>query len=91
METVNNQTTINPNNMSVVQRVKAPTPPFFKTLRTIGLALAAIGGAILASPIALPAGLIAAAGYVALAGGVVTAVSQTAVETNSESSNNETL
>ncbi len=82
METANNQTTINPNNMSVVQRVKAPTPPFFKTLRTIGLALAAIGGAILASPIALPAGLVAAAGYIALAGGVVTAVSQTAVDTN---------
>ena len=91
MATENNQTTINPNNMSVVQRVKAPTPSFFKTLRTIGLALAAIGGAILASPIALPAGLVAAAGYVALAGGVVTAVSQTAVDTNSESSNNETL
>ena len=91
METANNQTTINPNNMSVVQRVKAPTPSFFKTLRTIGLALAAIGGAILASPIALPAGLIAAAGYVALAGGVVSAVSQTAVDTNSQSSNNETL
>ena len=92
METVNNQTTINPNNMSVVQRVKAPTPPFFKTLRTIGLALAAIGGAILASPIALPAGLVAAAGYVALAGGVVTAVSQTAVDTtDSKTTENETL
>lgn len=61
MQTTNNQTAINPNNMSVVQRVKAPTPKFFKTLRTIGLALAAIGGVILASPIALPAGLLAAA------------------------------
>ena len=93
MKTDNNATAtnINPNNMNVVQRVKAPTPSFFKTLRTIGLALAAIGGAILASPIALPAGLIAAAGYVALAGGVVTAVSQTAVDTNSQYSNNETL
>ena len=92
METANNQTTINPNNMSVVQRVKAPTPSFFKTLRTIGLALAAIGGAILASPIALPAGLIAAAGYVALAGGVVSAVSQTAVDTtDSKTTENETL
>ena len=78
--------------MSVVQRVKAPTPSFFKTLRTIGLALAAIGGAILASPIALPAGLIAAAGYVALAGGVVSAVSQTAVDTSNETaSTNGTL
>ena len=91
MATENNQTTINPNNMSVVQRVKAPTPPFFKTLRTIGLALAAIGGAILASPIALPAGLVAAAGYIALAGGVVTAVSQTAVDTtDSKTTENET-
>ena len=75
--------------MSVVERVKAPTPSFFKTLRTIGLALAAIGGAILASPIALPAGLVAAAGYIALAGGVVSAVSQTAVDTNSNTTNNE--
>ncbi len=91
MQTTNNQTTINPNNMSVVQRVKAPTPKFFRTLRTIGLALAAIGGAILASPIALPAGLVAAAGYVALAGGVVSAVSQTAVETtDSKTTENET-
>ena len=72
---------MNPNNMNVVERVKAPTPKFFRTLRTIGLTLAAIGGAILASPIALPAGLIAAAGYVALAGGVVSAISQTAVDT----------
>ena len=36
MSTENNQTIINPNNMSVVERVKAPTPKFFKTLRTIG-------------------------------------------------------
>ena len=91
MATENNQSTINPNNMSVVQRVKAPTPKFFKTLRTIGLALAAIGGAILASPIALPAGLVAAAGYIALAGGVVSAVSQTAVDTtDSKTTENET-
>jgi uncharacterized membrane protein HdeD (DUF308 family) len=91
MATENNQTTINPNNMSVVQRVKAPTPKFFRTLRTIGLALAAIGGAILASPVALPAGLVAAAGYIALAGGVVSAVSQTAVDTTDlKTSENET-
>jgi uncharacterized membrane protein HdeD (DUF308 family) len=91
METQNSVTTMNPNNMSVVERVKAPTPKFFRTLRTIGLALAAIGGAILASPIALPAGLVAAAGYVALAGGVVSAVSQTAVDTtDSKTTENET-
>lgn len=87
METANKQTTINPNNMSVVQRVKAPTPPFFKTLRTIGLALAAIGGAILAAPVAVPAALITVAGYVTLAGSVITAVSQTAVDTSPKTPN----
>jgi uncharacterized membrane protein HdeD (DUF308 family) len=90
MATVNNQTTINPNNMNVVERVKAPTPKFFKTLRIIGLTLAAVGGAILAAPVAVPAALVTIAGYITLAGGVMTAVSQTAVDTNSKSGNNET-
>ena len=81
MGTENNQMVTDPNEMTVVERVKAPTPKFFKTLRTIGLALAAVGGAILAAPDAVPATLVSIAGYVALAGGVMTAVSQTAVDT----------
>ncbi len=84
METDKSVTATDPNNMSVVERVKAPTPKFFRTLRDIGLALAAVGGAILAAPIAIPASLITIAGYVTLAGGVMTAVSQTAVDTNSK-------
>ena len=84
METDKNATVTDPNNMSVVERVKAPTPKFFKTLRTIGLAWAAVGGAILAAPVAVPAALVSIAGYVALAGGVMTAVSQTAVDTNAK-------
>ena len=85
-----NVTITNPNEMNIVERVKAPTPKFFKTLRTIGLALAAVGGTILAAPIALPAGLIATAGYITLAGGVLTAVSQTAVDNgNAKATENE--
>ena len=72
------------NEMNIVQRVKAPTPKFFKVLRTIGLALATVGGTIIASPIALPAGLVAAAGYLVLGGGVLSAVSQTAVQDDEE-------
>ena len=82
METGNSSFVTNPNNMSIVERIQAPTPKFFKTLRTIGLALAALGGSILASPVAIPAAIVTIAGYVALAGGVMTAVSQTAVDTN---------
>ena len=90
METEKSVTTINPNNMSVVERVKAPTPKFFKTLRAIGFGLAAVGGAILAAPVAVPAALVTIAGYAALAGGVMTAVSQTAVDTtDSKTAENE--
>ena len=90
MEKDNNATVSNPNEMNIAERVKAPTPKFFKTLRTIGLGLAALGGGILAAPVAVPAAVVTIAGYVALAGGVMTAVSQTAVDTNSKVSGNGT-
>lgn len=41
--------------MNVVQRMKAPTPKFFRTLRATGLALVAASGALLAAPVALHA------------------------------------
>jgi hypothetical protein len=90
MAATKNLTTIDPNGMSVVERVKAPTPKFFKTLRTIGIALAAVGGTILAAPVALPTAIVSVAGYVAIAGSVMTAVSQTAVDTSSKTNDNET-
>lgn len=68
--------------MNVVKRAKAPTPKFFKVLRTVGLALVAVGGAILTAPVALPAIVTTIGGYVAVAGGVVTAVSQLTTESD---------
>lgn len=67
--------------MNIAERVQAPTPKFFRILRTVGIALASAGGALLAAPAALPAALLSIAGYLAVAGTVITAVSQTAVET----------
>lgn len=66
--------------MNVIDRVQAPTPKFFRVLRTIGIALASAGGALLVAPAALPAGILAIAGYLAVAGSVMTAVSQAAVD-----------
>lgn len=66
--------------MNVVERVKAPTPKFFKVLRTIGLVLATASVAVLTAPVALPAAALTVAGYIVVAGTVVSAVSQTAVE-----------
>ena len=62
--------------MNIIKRAKAPTPKFFKVLRNIGLSLAAVGGTILAAPIALPVVVITVGGYLAVTGGVITAVSQ---------------
>jgi len=39
-----------------------------------------VGSAILASPVVLPAAIVTVGGYLALAGSIVTGVSQTAVE-----------
>ena len=71
--------------MNIIKRVKTPTPKFFKVLRNIGLALAAVGGTILATPIALPVLITTVGGYLAVAGGVVSAVSQ--LTTTEERSN----
>jgi uncharacterized membrane protein HdeD (DUF308 family) len=62
--------------MNIVKRAKAPTPNFFKVLRNIGLLLAAVGGTILAAPVALPVVISSIGGYLAVAGGVLSAVSQ---------------
>jgi uncharacterized membrane protein HdeD (DUF308 family) len=66
--------------MSLIERLKAPIPKTFKIIRTAGLILAAAGGAILASPVALPVAVVTVGGYLVVAGGVMTAVSQVAVE-----------
>ncbi|MFA9189172.1 hypothetical protein AAGV33_15125 [Flavobacterium sp. FBOR7N2.3] len=66
--------------MNAVKRAKAPTPKFFKVLRNIGLALAAIGGTVLAAPVTLPIVVTSLAGYLAVAGGVISAVSQLTTE-----------
>jgi len=64
----------------VVNRMKKPTPGFFKKLRNAGLAVAAIGAAIVTAPVALPAVVIKIGGYLAVAGTVAGTVSQTAVK-----------
>jgi hypothetical protein len=66
--------------LNITQRVQLPTPPFFKKLRTIGLVLAAVSGTLATAPFALPAMIVQAAGYVAVAAGMLSAVSQTAVD-----------
>ncbi len=66
--------------MKIIERAQAPTPKFFKLLRTIGLAMLAVSGALLTAPVALPGVIVTVAGYTAVAGGVLSAVSQITVD-----------
>jgi len=68
--------------MKLIDRYKKPTPTFFRKLRNIGIALAATGGAIITTPIALPALVITIATYLTVVGTVATAVSQAVVSDN---------
>jgi hypothetical protein len=62
--------------MNVLDRLVSPTPSFFQKLRNIGLVLASISAAIIAAPVALPAIVVTVAGYLAVAGTMLSAVSQ---------------
>ncbi|MFN8353695.1 MAG: hypothetical protein U0Y10_04595 [Spirosomataceae bacterium] len=68
------------NELSLVERAKAPTPKFFRKLRNIGIALGAAGSALLLAPVALPVAISTVAGYLITVGTVAAAVSQTTVD-----------
>ena len=69
------------NSLNLVERVTAPTPKWFKIIRTVGITLTAIGGAILTAPVALPATIVTVAGYVMLGGTIASVIAQTAMQT----------
>ena len=64
---------------NIINRMQNSTPKFFKILRNIGVSLAAVSAAVFASPVALPSIVTDIAGYLAVAGSVMGAVSQSAV------------
>ena len=64
---------------NIINRMYNTTPKFFKILRNIGLTLAAVSAAVFTSPVELPTIITDMAGYLAVAGSVMGAVSQTAV------------
>lgn len=65
--------------MSIMARIKAPTPKWMKKVRNISLSLFASSIAIMSVPVILPSFVITAASYLALASAVGAAVAQTAV------------
>ena len=66
-------------NLNLVSRIQQPTPKWFRIVRNIGLALSAVGGVLVAAPVALPAAVVTVGGYLLLGGSIIGAVSQTAI------------
>jgi hypothetical protein len=61
---------------SLKDRWNAKTPTFWKKVQRIGLVAGALGAAIIAAPIALPAALVTGAGYFVAVGTVTATLSQ---------------
>ena len=67
--------------MNLAERAVSPTPTFFQKLRNFGLALAAISAAVVATLISSPAIIAKIAGCPAVAGTVLSGVSQVTTTT----------
>ncbi|SHG31139.1 hypothetical protein SAMN05444396_10833 [Flavobacterium segetis] len=66
--------------MNLIKRVKGPTSKLFRIWKNIGLALLNISGSVIAAEIVLPVAVVSIAGYIAVAGGVISAISQVTVD-----------
>jgi hypothetical protein len=62
--------------MELIDRIKAPTPDWWKKVRNIAGTVAIVGGAILTMPISLPVGVITAVTYTVVVAGTVAGTAQ---------------
>lgn len=68
----------------IKNRWNAPTPKFWKKVQKIGMVAAGIATVIATAPISLPAAIVAAGGYLAVAGSTIAIVSQLTIEDNKD-------
>lgn len=61
-------------------RWNGETPKFWKKVQKIGLVAAGVATIIATAPVSLPAVIVTAGGYLAVAGGAIATISQLAVE-----------
>jgi cytochrome bd-type quinol oxidase subunit 1 len=66
--------------MSLKKRWNSKTPKFWKKVQQIAIVAGTVAGIIIAAPVALPAALVTAAGYVVTAGTVAATLSQLTIE-----------
>lgn len=74
--------------MNVVERTKAVTPKFFRVLRSIGLTLLVLRGSVIAAPVVLPTVVTIVVDYLAVAAGMLSALSQMTVDDDKQAKAN---
>lgn len=62
--------------MELIDRIKAPTPEWWKKVRNIAGAVALIGGTLLTLPVSLPVGVVSAITYTVVIAGTVAGTAQ---------------
>jgi hypothetical protein len=62
--------------MELKERWLSKTPKFWKKVQRVGIIAGAVGAAIIAAPVTLPAALITASGYLIAIGGLAATLSQ---------------
>ncbi|WP_019946744.1 hypothetical protein [Hymenobacter aerophilus] len=65
--------------LNILDRLTLPTPRFFRKIRSVPVAVGAVGAILVAAPALLPAALVSLGGYLVLAGSIGAAVSSAAV------------
>ncbi len=66
--------------MKIKDRFLAPTPKFWKKVRNVMIGIGTVSGAIIATPAALPVGIVTLATYGLTIGSLGAALSQLTVE-----------
>lgn len=66
--------------LTLWNRLRLPTPHFFRKVRAIGAALSALGLVLTTTQVPLPAIVVTIGSYLILAGSVAAAISSVAVE-----------
>ncbi|WP_423738042.1 hypothetical protein [Chitinophaga caseinilytica] len=66
--------------MELLNRLTAPTPPFFQKVRNLGLLLTAVVSAVIGLPLELPLTVLEIAGGLAVAGSMMAGLGQAAVK-----------
>lgn len=74
----------------IKNRWNAPTPKFWKKVQKIGIVAAGIATVIATAPVSLPAVIVTAGGYFAVAGSTIAIISQLTVENSDNINSNGT-